>query len=190
MHATKAFQTLFSAGDNSFNWLADNSNYGIYLDDRVPVTQGGSSRKNTWSDPAMSRVMLNYDHNTKKLEYWLGAMGTNPTVKILDIEQFQGDPAMLYETPTELCLGKGLSGSNNVKGQLNELIGGTEYLEAAEVQAIYSGDGEDWSMFPKVTTHASLGEGTWPNVDVTGGVLSNGQMYGGSADDYKPVPEE
>ena len=190
MHATNAFQTLFSAGDNSFNWLAGAGNYGIYLDDRVPVTQGGSSRKNTWSDPEMSRVMLNYDHNTKKLEYWLGAMGTNPTVKILDIEQFQGDPAMLYETPTELCLGKGLSGSNNVKGQLNELIGGTEYLEAAEVQAIYSGDGEDWSMFPKVTTHASLGEGNWPNVDVTGNALSNGQMYGGSAEDYKPVPEE
>jgi hypothetical protein len=190
MHATGAFQGLFTAGDNSFNWLAGNGNYGIYLDDREPVTQGGSSRQNTWSDPAMSRVMLNYDHTTKKLEYWLGAMGSNPTLKILDIEQYQGDPVNLYETPTELCLGKGLSGSNNLRGELNELIGGTQYLGSSQVQAIYSGDGKDWSAFPQITIHAPLGEDTYPSVSVTGNVLSNGQMVGGSADDYKPIPEE
>jgi hypothetical protein len=188
MHANGAFQTLFSAGDNTFNWLAGGGNYGIYLDDRVPVTQGGSSRKNTWSDPELTRVMLNYDHTTKNLEYWLGAMGSNPTVKILDIEQYQGDPAQLYETPTELCVSKAMSGTGGVLGGMNELIAGTEYLTNDRVQAIYSGDGVDWSSYPEITIHAGLGEGNYPNVDVTGTVLSNGIMSGtGNADDFVPI---
>lgn len=189
MHATSAFQTLFSAGDNTFNWLAGAGNYGIYLDDRLPVTQGGSSRANTWTDPELSRVLLNYNHVTKKLEYWLGPMGSNPTLKILNIEQYQGDPVNLYETPTELCLGKAVSGTGGLKGEINELIGGTVYLEAAQVQAIYSGDGVDWSAYPEITFGATLGEDTWPSIGTYGTVLSNGTMNGGSADDYKDVPE-
>lgn len=190
IHSSNAFQTMFSAGDNTFNFLAYTGNYGIYLDDREPVTQGGSSRQNTWIDPGFDRVMLNYNHNTKKLEYWVGPMGSNPVVRILDIEQYQGDPAQLYETPTEFCVGKAMGGTGAFKGEGNEMIAGTQYLGSTQVQAIFSGDGKDWSSFPEITIHASLGEGTWPSVEVTGSVLSNGQMIGGSSNDYQPIPEE
>lgn len=190
MHHTNAFQTLFSAGDNSFNWLAGVGNYGIYLDDREPVTQGGSSRQNTWTDPEMGRILLTYDHTSKLLYYYLGAQGSNPVKRILDIEQYQGDPVALYETPTELCIGKNLSGTGKLKGQLNELIGGVEYIDQNYVNDLYSGDGVDWTSFNKVTFTASMGEGDWPSGNTTGNVLTNMQMIGGGSDDYKPVPEE
>ena len=191
LHATGAFQGLFSLGDISFNFLTGTGNYGIYLDDRVPVTQGGSARSNTWHDPATLRILLNYNHVTQRLEYWTGAQGSTPVrIKDLDVNQYQGDPSQLYVTPAAdepLCIGKGLSGSNNFRGEVNDFIAGDTFLGATTVNNMFNATRDDLVAMSEVKFHAPIGEDTWPTTSCTGG-LTGGTVVGGSAADFLPVP--
>lgn len=192
LYATNAFQGLFSLGDNSFNFLAGTGNYGVYLDDREPVTQGGSARSNTWHDPATLRILLNYNHVTQRLEYWTGAQGGTPVrIKDLDVNLYQGTPSELYEVQPDnvpLCIGKGLSGSNNFRGEVNDFIAGDTFLGATTIQNMFNATRDDLVVMPEVKFHAPIGEDTWPAISVTGGLIG-GKVVGGTAADFKPVPQ-
>lgn len=191
LHATGAFQGLFSLGDNSFNFLAGTGNYGVYLDDREPVTQGGSARANTWHDPATLRIMLNYNHTTQRLEFWTGAQGSTPVrIKNLDVNQYQGEPSQLYEVQPDnvpLCIGKGLSGSNNFRGQVNDFIAGNTFLGETTIHNMFNATRDDLVVMPEVTYHAPIGEDVYPAVSSTGG-LTGGTVVGGTDADFQPVP--
>lgn len=191
LHPTSAFQGLFSLGDNSFNFLTGPGNYGIYLDDREPVTQGGSARSNTWHDPATLRILLNYNHTTQRLEYWTGPQGGTPTrIKDLDVNLYQGDNSnTLYEAQpadAKLYIGKGLSGSHNFRGEINDFIAGNTFLGTSTIQNMFNATRDDLVVMPEVTYHASIGEDTWPAIDCTGG-LTGGKVVGGTAADFKAV---
>ena len=191
LHANNQFQGLFSLGDNSFNFLTGGTNYGVYLDDIEPVTQGGSARSNTWHDPETLRILLNYNATTQRLEYWTGAQGGNPTkIKDLDVNLYQRNygTGTLYENQpadAKLCIGKGLSGSGNLRGQINDFIGGTTFLGETTINNMFNATRDDLVVMPQVEFHASIGEDTHPAVSCTGGL--DGTVVGGTSDDFKPV---
>lgn len=192
MHANNAFQSVFSLGDNSYNFLTGGTNYGIYLDDREPVTQGGSARSNTWHDPEMLRMMLNYNHVTQRLEYWTGTQGGTATrIKDLDVNQYQGDPSQLYENQpasAKLYIGKGLSGAGNLLGDINDFIAGTSFLEQATIQNMFNATRDDLVEMSEVEYHAPIGEDTGPLISCSGGLT--GTVINYQEGDFKPVDPE
>ncbi|QFR59846.1 hypothetical protein VOWphi5012_062 [Vibrio phage phi50-12] len=85
----------------------------------------------------------------------------------------------------KLCIGKGLSGSGNLRGQINDFIGGTTFLGETTINNMFNATRDDLVVMPQVEFHASIGEDTHPTVSCTGGL--DGAVVGGTSDDFKPV---
>lgn len=99
-----------------------------------------------------------------------------------------GSPSELYEnqpTSAKLCIGKGLSGSGNLLGQVNDFVGGTSYLGSTTVNAIFNATREDLVLMPQVEFHAPIGEDAHPLITCSGGL--DGAVVGGTSVDFKPV---
>ena len=187
------FQTLFSLGGNSFNFLAGLGNYGIYLDDEMPPTQGGSSRASTWVQPEYENIMINYNPNTNELEYWIGSQESTPVLKkTLNVLQYNDEAKIKedYALDVPLYIGKGAGNTSyNLKAQINDIIAGDETLGSETIKDMFRLSREDMVTHDKIKHHIPIGSSTFPAENDIKGDL-NATIVGGSSSDVEPVSEE
>lgn len=178
-----AWMVLFRSGDNVVTLRRGGSNWGIYC-----YANGNAvCQANTWYAPsAGSKILVQYNHTTNKLEYWLdGFRRANMSLN--------ANTASNANVAGEFQVGKGggpsLSGyfyPNYWYGGVNNLMLGGEFLATDAVARYFST--EDISSieedYPDVIDFCTLGEQTYPTVTGLKGAVT-GELKNGTEEDFK-----
>ena len=178
-----AWMVLFRSGDNVVTLRRGGSNWGIYC-----YANGNAvCQANTWYAPsAGSKILVQYNHTTNKLEYWLdGFRRANMSLN--------SNTASNANVVGEFQVGKGggpsLSGyfyPNYWYGGVNNLMIGSEFLATDAVARYFST--EDISSieadYPDVIDFCTLGEQTYPTITGLKGTVT-GELKNGTEEDFK-----
>lgn len=192
--------TLFSRGGVHINLKAQqgSSNWGLYVTSNNDLYNTDKrAQANTWAAPSdFSRILFTYDAATKRLKYFLGdpSTGTYAQKANLAIPQTMVDG---QDITGGICIGKEWSGTGgsgfsgyNWHGGLNNLIvSNIEFTGPHLVEYFQTGEAfTAMELYSDVTAYAKLGEDTYPNVTDEKGNLTGGQLYNGTAEDFKDIP--
>ena len=203
---TKNF-TLFSRGGVHITLKASAStNWGLYVTSDDDLYNGTSrAQANTWYRPNdFSRILFVYCSSTKRLKYYLGdpSTGTYAMRANLSIPQSMIDSQNITGG---LKIGENWSGTGgasfsgvNWNGGVNNLIGSsvkftgpfvTEYFQNQAVDpenpdSFFTGA----EFYSDLSFYCKLGEDSYPTVSDEKGVLTGGELFNGSNDDFKDIP--
>jgi len=202
--------TLFSRGGVHITLKAHegSSNWGLYVTSNNDLYNGTSrAQANTWYAPNdFSRIMFTYNATTKRLKYYLGdpATGTYAMRANLAIPQSMVDS---QDIAGGLKIGgewTGVGGSSfsgiNWNGGVNNLIGSDMEFSGPFVEEYFQNQSSDpdnpdaffqqAEFYPDLTFYCKLGEDVYPNVSDEKSTLTSGELFNGSADDFKDIPTE
>jgi len=202
--------TLFSRGGVHITLKAHegSSNWGLYVTSNNDLYNGTSrAQANTWYAPNdFSRIMFTYNATTKRLKYYLGdpSTGTYAMRANLSIPQSMVDS---QDITGGLKIGSdwtGVGGSYfsgiNWNGGVNNLIGSDMEFSGPFVEEYFQNQSSDpdnpdaffqqAEFYPDLTFYCKLGEDVYPNVSDEKSTLTNGELFNGSADDFKDIPTE
>jgi hypothetical protein len=202
--------TLFSRGGVHITLKAHegSSNWGLYVTSNNDLYNGTSrAQANTWYAPNdFSRIMFTYNATTKRLKYYLGdpSTGTYAMRANLSIPQSMVDS---QDITGGLKIGSdwtGVGGSYfsgiNWNGGVNNLIGSDMEFSGPFVEEYFQNQSsnpdnpdaffQQAEFYPDLTFYCKLGEDVYPNVSDEKSTLTNGELFNGSADDFKDIPTE
>ena len=201
--------TLFSRGGVHITLKAQqgSTNWGLYVtSDNDLFNVNKRAQANTWYAPNdFSRILFVYCASTQRLKYYLGDPSTGSYAM----------RANLY-IPTSMVTGQniagglkigdnwsGVGGSSfsgvNWNGGVNNLIGSDIKFTSPFVEEYFQNQSIDpenpdafftgAEFYDDLTFYCKLGEDTYPDVTDEKGNLTNGELFNGSADDFKDIPE-
>ena len=202
--------TLFSRGGVHITLQAQagSSNWGLYVtSDNDLFNTTKRAQANTWYAPSdFSRILFVYCATTKRLKYYIGepSTGSYAMRANLAIPQTMIDG---QDITGGLKIGEswsGTGGSNfsgvNWNGGVNNLIGsdlkftGPFIEEYFQNQAVDPDNPDSFftsaEFYPDLTFYCKLGEDAYPTVSDEKGTLTGGELFNGSADDFKDIPTE
>ena len=200
--------TLFSRGGVHITLKAHapSTNWGLYVTSDNDLYNGANrAQANTWYAPNdFSRILFVYCSSTKRLKYYLGdpstgsyAMRANLAIpqSMIDGQNISGGLKIGGEWT-------GIGGSNfsgiNWNGGVNNLIGSgiqftdpfvTEYFQNQAVDpdnpdSFFTGA----EFYSDLSFYCKLGEDSYPTVSDEKGLLTGGELFNGSNDDFKDIP--
>lgn len=202
--------TLFSRGGVHITLKAQKgaSNWGLYVtsdNDLFNVTK--RAQANTWYAPTdFSRILFVYCATSKRLKYYLGnpsngqyAMRANLRIpqSMIDGQNISGG---LKVGDNWSGVGGSYFSGVNWNGGINNLIGSEikfttpfveEYFQNQSIDpdnpdAFFTGA----EFYDDLSFYCKLGEDTFPQVTDEKGNLADGEMYNGSAEDFKDIPTQ
>ncbi len=202
--------TLFSRGGVHITLQAQagSSNWGLYVtSDNDLFNTTKRAQANTWYAPSdFSRILFVYCATTKRLKYYIGepSTGSYAMHANLAIPQTMIDG---QDITGGLKIGEswsGTGGSNfsgvNWNGGVNNLIGSDLKFTGPFIEEYFQNQAVDpdnpdafftsAEFYPDLTFYCKLGEDAYPTVSDEKGTLTGGELFNGSADDFKDIPTE
>lgn len=202
--------TLFSRGGVHITLKANaaSTNWGLYVTSDNDLFNGSKrAQANTWYRPDdFSRILFVYCSTTKRLAYYLGdpSTGTYAQRANLAIPQSMIDGQNITGG---LQIGNGWSGTGgssfsgvNWNGGVNNLIGSGIKFTTPFISEYFQNQSSDpdnpdafftqAEFYADLSFYCKLGEDTYPNVSDEKGTLTGGELFNGSADDFKDIPTQ
>ena len=202
--------TLFSRGGVHITLLAQqgSTNWGLYVtSDNDLYNTTKRAQANTWYAPGdFSRILFTYNPTTKYLKYYLGdpSTGSYGQRANLSISQTMIDGQNITGGIKIGAEWTGVGGSNfsgyHWDGGVNNFIASDmvftgpfldEYFQdvSGDPDAPSSDSFTTAEYYDDVIAFCKLGEDTYPNVVDTLGNITNGELIGGTEDDFKALDD-
>ena len=169
------------------------------------------AQANTWYAPGdFTRFLFVYTAATKKLEYWVGDPSSNPndggytyakkstltiSQSMIDGQDITG--GLNIGKPWTGTGGAGFSGFN-WHGGFDNLIGSSVAFSGPHIQEYYENQSTDpddpqgWfkqtDFYDDLDFYCKMGEDVYPEVSDEKGLLTNGVLVNGTAEDFKDIP--
>lgn len=202
--------TLFSRGGLHITLKAHegSTNWGLYVtSDNDLYNSNGRAQANTWYAPNdFSRILFTYSASSKRLKYYLG----DPSTGTYALRANLAIPQSMVDTQNitgGLKIGDSWSGEGgagfsgiNWNGGVNNLIGSNIEFSGPFVEEYFQNQSSDpenpdaffqqAEFYPDLTFYCKLGEDVYPNVSDEKSTLINGELFNGSAADFKDIPTE
>lgn len=176
------------------------TNWGLYVtSDNDLYNSDKRAQANTWYKPGdLGRILFTYNATEKRLRYYIGepstgsyAMRANLAIPqtMIDGQNIAGGLAV--GKPFSGVGGSGFSGFNLEAGVNNMIVSGIT-MTGPQLNEYFQ-TGEEFTameLYPDLDSYCKLGEDTYPNVSDEKGLLTNGALINGAADDFVDIPTE
>ena len=205
---TSEKMTLFSRGGVhiTLQASANSTNWGLYVtSDNNLFSTATRAQANTWEAPQQtSKLLFIYCSTTKRLQYFIGnsATGTYNQRANLAIPQSMIDGQNIAGG---LEIGNYWSGTGglffsgvNWNGGVNNLIASSIKFTSPFIQEYFQNVSSDpdeqdayfesAEFYSDLSVYCPLGEDTYPDVVDKKGTLTDGELYNGTAEDFKDIP--
>ncbi|CAH9015204.1 conserved hypothetical protein [Vibrio phage 468E53-1] len=175
------------------------TNWGLYVtSDNDLYNADKRAQANTWYRPGdLGRILFTYNATEKRLKYYIGdpstgtyAMRANISIpqSMIDGQDINGGLAI--GKPFTGVGGSSFSGHNLEAGVNNMIVSGITMTGPQLDEYFQTGEGfPAMELYADLDSYCKLGEDVYPAVSDEKGLLLNGTMVNGAADDFKDIPE-